>query len=245
MSQYPACELTERQSGFPDRAFCFQNRAGFPEFVIGGGHVGLNICKSLEHLGVHARLLEQNRERANELAEELSKTTVLCGDALDRNLLIQENLGEMDVVVNVTSDDKANILSAILAKQLGAPNVMALINRNAFIPLAESVGLDKVVTPQQITVSSILQHIRRGQIHAVHTLHGGRAEVLEISVSPESEIIGQSLGELTLPAGARLGCIIKPDGAVVMNEPKATLQANDHAVVFSVLESIHALEERF
>lgn len=214
-------------------------------FVIGGGNVGYNICQSLEEENVAARVLEHEAERADFLAQGLAKTIVLQGDALNRNLLIEENLGEMDVVLSVTSDDAANILSSILARQLGAKNVMTLINQASFIPLAESVGLDKVISPRMITVSRILQHMRRGHIRAIHSIHAEAAEVIEVEVREGSKLADVSLQDLTLPAGSMLGCLRKSTGEVIMNKGNAVIKPGDCAVVFVKMNRVRELEALF
>ncbi len=214
-------------------------------FLVGGGHVGLNICQSLEKMNISARVLERSMGRAGFLAEVLNKTIVLQGDALNRTLLEQENIAETDAFLSVTSSDNANILSSILALQLGVENIMTLLNQSDIIPIAEGVGLDKVISPQQITVSRILQHMRQGQVLAVHNVYGGSAEVIELRVGANSGLLDVRLQDLTLPRNSRLGALVKADGRVEMNAPDAILQEGDRVIVFAFVESIHQLEKLF
>lgn len=213
--------------------------------VLGGGNIGFEICRQMEKSCGNIRVLEQNAERCSFLAEELSHATVLHGDALNRELLKQENIAEMDLVLAVTSDDRANMLSSLLAKQLGAQNVITLLNQTNLIPLAEQIELERVISPRQITASKILQHIRRGRIHGVLTVHDGMAEVLEFEVRQSSAINGVQIADLNLPPNTRLGAVIKSDNTLVEGFRRTVLQPGDHAILFTSADHLHDVEALF
>lgn len=213
--------------------------------LIGGGRVGYNLARLLEEGGQRARLLDDDRERCEWLAEKLAHTTVLLGDGLNRQIFVQENVRNMDAVVTCTSDSAVNVLASVMAKQMGAAKVVTLVNRTQFIPLAESMGLDKVMPPKQITVSSILRHIRPRQVRSVHAMRDSTGEILELVVRPDAPSAGMHLRDIALPPDTMLGCVVKSDGVVVMNDGNAVIQAQDHVVLFSTLERLADVEAMF
>jgi trk system potassium uptake protein TrkA len=124
-------------------------------------------------------VIEHDLNRCKHIAEALERTIVLHGDAADEELLLEENIEDTDVFCAVTNDDEANILSAMLAKRLGARKVMALINRTAYVDLVQSGPIDIAISPQQATIGSLLKHVRRGDVVVVHSLRRGAAEAIE------------------------------------------------------------------
>lgn len=140
--------------------------------IAGGGHIGARLAQALEER-FKVKVIERNVATSRRLSEQLSRAIVLQGDAADENLLRQENIENMDVFCAVTNDDEANILSAMLAKRMGARKVMALINRVSYVDLVESSGIiDVAISPQQATIGSLLTHVRRGDVVKVHSCVG-------------------------------------------------------------------------
>jgi len=136
------------------------------------------------------------------LSESLDRAIVLAGDASDRELLLEENIEETDVFCAVTNDDEANIMSAMLAKSLGARKVIALINNPAYVDLIEGSNIDIAISPQQATLGSILTHIRRGDVVKVHSLRRGAAEAIEAIAHGDrrsSKVVGRKIEEIDLP----------------------------------------------
>lgn len=214
-------------------------------FIVGGGRVSHRLAMRLEALGLTIRLLEKDLQRAEYLAEKLNHTTVLHGDALNQRLLMQEGMPEADILVSVTSDDAANILSSVMAQQHGVRNVMTLVNEENFMSLGDKIGLEKMISPRQITISRILQHVRSGNITAVHTIHEQQAEVVELVLSNDAPLVGTHLRDLKLPKGMLIGCIIRPKGQVVMNDGDAILQSGDHIVLFATRAAVQQIPKYF
>ncbi|AZI14950.1 Trk system potassium transporter TrkA [Avibacterium paragallinarum] len=201
--------------------------------IIGGGNIGSGVAKRLEdHCSV--KLIERNPERATALAERLSKTLVFCGDASDQSLLFEEHIENVDVFLSLTSDDEANIMSALLAKRLGAKKAMVLIQRMAYINLLQGGTLDIVVSPQQPTISALLGHIRKGDIGDVVSLRHGEAEALEIIVHGESHssnVIERKISDIKLPPTVTIGAILR-DEEIIIARKNVVIKANDHIVVY-------------
>ena len=145
--------------------------------LAGGGNIGMRLARALENK-VQVKIIERSRDRARLLSEQLDHVVVLAGDAANEALLVEENIEDCDVFCAVTNDDEANILSAMLAKRLGARKVMSLINRLAYVDLVEGGAIDIAISPQQATVSALLAHVRRGDVAKVHSLRRGAAEAI-------------------------------------------------------------------
>ncbi|OOS02433.1 Trk system potassium transport protein TrkA [Canicola haemoglobinophilus] len=201
--------------------------------IIGGGNIAVGVAKKLEnHCTV--KLIERNAERATLLAEKLSKTLVFHGDPSDQSLLFEEHIENVDVFLCLTSDDEANIMSALLAKRLGAKKAMVLIQRMAYINLVQGGTIDIAVSPQQATISALLGHVRKGDIANALSLRHGIAEVLEIIVHGDettSQVIGRKIRELKLPNGAVIGAILH-QGAVIIAQKNIMIESGDHVIVY-------------
>ncbi|MGR3983746.1 MAG: Trk system potassium transporter TrkA, partial [Gammaproteobacteria bacterium] len=153
--------------------------AGKRVIIAGAGNIGFRLAQLLEHGGFQVKLIERDAERARAVSEQLEGSVVLHGDAADEDLLRQENIDAMELFCALTNEDEANILSAMLAKRLGARRTMAIVNRSAYIDLIESNVLDIAISPRLATVSALLSHVRRGDVQAAHSLRRGAAEAIE------------------------------------------------------------------
>jgi trk system potassium uptake protein TrkA len=208
--------------------------------LAGGGNIGLRLASNLESKGYSVKIIERNPSSAEGIADRLDSTVVLLGDAADEELLSQENIDTMDVFCAVTNNDEANILSAMLAKRLGARRVMALINRAVYVDLFEDIDLleknklDVVISPRLATVGSILAHIRRGDIVAVHSLRGGKAEAIEAIAHGDrdsSRVVGRGVRELPLPPGTGIGAILRNDEVLIAHKD-TVIESEDHVILF-------------
>ena len=201
--------------------------------IAGGGNIGLRLAKQLEAT-THVKVIERGRERARQLSEQLNRAIVLHGDSADEELLLEENIDSADVFVAVTNAEEANILSAMLAKRLGARKVMALINKPAYAELVESGTIDIAISPQQITLGTLLAHVRRGDVVKVHSLRRGAAEAIEAVAhgdARESRVVGRMVEEVRLPRGASISAIVRGD-QVLMAHHDTLIQADDHVILF-------------
>jgi trk system potassium uptake protein TrkA len=193
--------------------------------IAGGGHIGYALAR---------KLIERDPKRARRISESLESAIVLEGDAADEDLLVEENIDECDAFVAVTNSEEANILSAMLAKRLGAAKVMALINKPSYAELMENGSIDVALSPQTITIGSLLTHVRRGDVVQVHSLRRGAAEALETIIHGDqrsSRVVGKRIEEVSLPEGARIGCVVRGD-QVIMAHHDTVIQADDHVVLF-------------
>ncbi|MBD3610810.1 MAG: Trk system potassium transporter TrkA, partial [Gammaproteobacteria bacterium] len=203
--------------------------------IAGGGNIGRRLARSLEDTH-QVKIIDHNPERSRETSEELLNTIVLLGDASDEELLLDENIDKTDVFCALTNDDEANILSALLAKKLGARKVMALINRSSYVDLVESGNIDVAISPQQATIGSLLAHVRRGDVVMVHSLRKGAAEAIEAVAHGDptsSKVVGRSVEELDLPPGTTIGAIVRGDEVIIAHHD-TVIESNDHVILFLV-----------
>jgi trk system potassium uptake protein TrkA len=201
--------------------------------IAGGGNIGFRLARQLEKHN-QVKLIERDARRARKISELLENTIVLHGDAADEELLIEENIDSADVFAAVTNSEEANILSAMLAKRLGAHKVIALINRPAYAELVESGTIDIAVSPQTVTIGALLAHVRRGDVVRVHALKRGAAEALEAVVHGEekrSRLVGRTVGEIQLPEGATIGAVVRGE-EVVMAHHDTPVLSGDHVILF-------------
>jgi trk system potassium uptake protein TrkA len=201
--------------------------------IAGGGNIGLRLARTLEKSN-QVKLIERDPRRARRISEILENTIVLSGDAADEELLVEENIDSADVFAALTNSEEANVLSAMLAKRLGAKRVMALINRPSYGQLMENHAIDIVISPQTITIGTLLAHVRRGDVVRVHSLRRGAAEAIEAVVHGthgRSRVIGRPLEKIDLPPGASIVAIVRGE-RVIMAHHDTTIEAEDHVIIF-------------
>ena len=201
--------------------------------IAGGGKIGLKLASRLEDTN-NVKLIEKSTARAKTLAEILDSTIVLKGDSSDDALLREENIDNNDVFVATTNSEEANILSAMVAKKMGSKKVMALINKDSFSGLMETDSIDITISAEQITVSSLLSHIRKGDVVKVHSLKRGGAEALEAIAHDHenSRVVGKMVGDIDLPEGASITAIVSNEGDIKTVHHSTFVKADDHVVVF-------------
>ncbi len=214
--------------------------------IFGGGNIGLFLAQQIENEfpWVKAKVIESDKDRAEAISGELDRTIVLNGDVLDHDVLEEANIGATETVVAVTNDDETNILASLLAKRMGTQRVITLINKGTYEPLVASLGIDVVVSPRHITVSTILQHVRRGRIHSVHTIREGFGELIEAEALETSSLVNKPLREVKLPAGVMLGAIVRGD-EIIKPRGDAVIQVKDRVVLFAAADAIRKVEKLF
>ncbi len=201
--------------------------------IAGGGNIGLGLAQVLESR-YQVKVINRSAKRCRMIAERLHKSIVLQGNAADENLLLNENIDNVDVFCALTNDDEANIMSATLAKRMGARKVIALINRKAYVNLIQSREIDIVVSPQLATISDLLRYVRRGDIVQVHSLRLGTAEALEAIAhgnAENSKVVGRTIAELNLPPGTLVGAIVRT-GKVLIATLDMIIETEDHIILF-------------
>ncbi|NND64996.1 MAG: Trk system potassium transporter TrkA [Gammaproteobacteria bacterium] len=203
--------------------------------IAGGGNIGYQLARRLENTH-QVKVIERDRKRARAVAQRLANTIVLSGDATDEDLLTEESADRADIFIAVTDSEEANILSAMLTKRLGTEKTIALINKPSYADLVELSAVDIAVSPELVTLGALLAHVRRGDITKVHWLRRGAAEAIEGIAHGDrrhSPLVGRTLSELKLPAGAQVVAVVRGEEAMIAND-NVRIEANDHVIVFMI-----------
>jgi trk system potassium uptake protein len=211
--------------------------------VYGGGRIGLRLALALEETGMSVRVIERDEARARYVASQLRKGFVLHDEGMSRDFLLQERVDKTDAFVAVTGDDRANLLAAMYARQLGARKTIAGISRGEFAPLAHALGVDMTISPRMLAAEAILRFVRKGEVIDVALLESG-AEMIELRVPEGCRVAGRPLSEVGFPEGAIVGALLR-DGDVVIPTGEEVLRPGDDAVVFTVEEAVDEVERLF
>ena len=214
--------------------------------IVGGGNIGLNLAHLVETNGrrVNLKLIEVDKARAELVAQRLQHTVVIHGDALDTEVLEEANVAATETVVAVSNDDEVNILASMQAKRFGCQRAVTLINNAGYAPLVGSLGIDTVVSPRVITVSTILQHVRRGRIRSVHSLPEGFGELIEAEALETSSLVGVPIREAKLPEGVVLGAVVRGN-EVIIPRGSTVVRTGDQVVLFAATEAVKKVEKLF
>lgn len=214
--------------------------------IAGGGNIGLYVARTIEkrQSRTKIKIIEANRDRAVKVADELRRTVVLNGSALDQKLLMEADIQDADLMVALTNNDQVNILSSVMAKRLGCKGNLALINNPAYHDLTKPLGIDAHVNPSAVTISRVLQHVRRGRIRQVHSIQRGAAEIIEAEALETSPLVGTLLRDLELPDGMRIGAIYR-DGKIVKPSGSVQVKPKDRVVIFALDKAVKQVEQMF
>ncbi|MGB5164832.1 MAG: Trk system potassium transporter TrkA [Woeseiaceae bacterium] len=201
--------------------------------IAGGGNIGVRLAMALEQTN-QVKIIERDPQRARAISEQLNKAIVLVGDAADEELLLEENIDSVDVFCALTNSEEANILSSMLSKRLGAHKVMALINRASYVDLVEAGSIDIAISPQQVTIGSLLAHVRRGDVVKVHSLRRGAAEAMEAiahGTKEESKVVGRAIEDIDLPKGTAIVALVRGDQVIIAHHD-TVVETDDHVIMF-------------
>lgn len=216
----------------------------------GAGNIGKRLATALAASDFRVILMERDKQKANEAAELLGNAIVLEGDSTDKDLMESASIEHTEVYCAVTNNDEANILSAIMAKKLGARRTMALVNKPAYADILETTEIDVVISPELTTTSELLKHIRRGSMVAVHSLRRGAAEAIEAVARGEKEtskVVGRAVDHLKLPPGVTVGAILRDDEVIIAHHD-TEIESEDHIILVVVdknRKQIAQIEKQF
>ncbi|MDX2222563.1 MAG: Trk system potassium transporter TrkA [Rhodospirillaceae bacterium] len=214
--------------------------------ILGGGNIGLFVATQLEHdhPEITVKIVERDRDRADEIAKHVKRAVVINGDVMDPAVLSEAGVANAEVAIAVTNFDEINILSSLLAKQKGAKRTISLVNNSGYNTLVGDLQIDVVVNPRSITVSQILQHVRRGRIHSVYSVQEDFGELIEADALQTSPMVGKPLREVNLPDGIRFGAAIRK-GKLIVPRGDTVLAAGDRIVLFAAKDSVKKVEKMF
>lgn len=214
--------------------------------LAGGGNVGFYLAQGIKQLmpTLDLKIIENNKERAQFLAQSLESTVVLHGSAVDINVLKEANVSQADMFVAITNEDATNILSSLLAKNFGCLRVSTLVSNIMYSKFLPSLGVDSILNPSFVTISKVLNHVRHGLIQSVHVLQGGLGEIFEATVAHGSELIGSSFSLLENDRQSIVAGLIREN---VFSTPRSAdiIEEGDHLVLVLATDAITKIEKFF
>ena len=215
--------------------------------IAGGGHVGKRLALALER-NYQVKIIEKDAIRAKKIANDLNNTVVLLGDCADEALLLDESIDSADLFCAITDNDGVNIISASLAKSLGARKTICLLNNNSYTKLLPGTGIDVTVLPNQETLGSILKHVRRGDVAQVSSLCGGTSEAIEAIAhdsNGEDSVVGRRVDTINFPPGIVMGALIRNQEVISIHHD-TVFKEGDHVVMFAMDKKLVAnIEQTF
>ncbi|TRL41485.1 Trk system potassium transporter TrkA [Rhizobium straminoryzae] len=214
--------------------------------IAGGGNIGTYVARRIEEMQPKTRIkiIESDRERAVAISEQLRHTIVLHGSALDQAILQQADIQDADLMVTLTNNDQVNILGAVMAKALGCRSNLSLVNSSSLGEVTRSLNIDSLINPRAVTISRVLQHVRKGRIRSVYAVQNGAAEVIEAEALETSPLVGRAFRQLDLPAGIRIGALLR-DGQVIRPNGDTRIRAKDRVVLFATAGTVRHVEQLF
>ncbi len=214
--------------------------------IAGGGNIGIYLASRIEERLPNARIkiIENSRVAAEKLADQLKRSVVLHGNALDEAILQEAGCANADLMVAITNNDQVNILSSILAKKMGCRSNLTLLNNVGYHDFTKSLGIDDFINPRSITISRVLQYVRRGRIRGVYSIENGAAEIVEAEALESSPLVGQPLRELSLPNGVRIG-MVSHEGKLSRPTGDTVIRPNDRVIILALNDKVQEVEQMF
>ena len=210
--------------------------------IVGAGETGTALATVLDQTNINVKIIEKDDQKCTSLAEKLEKVIVIRGDGTDRDLLQEENIGDVDFMVAITGDEESNVLISLQAKGLGAKKTITRINKLSYIPIVSAIGIDTVVSARLSAIRAILQYIRKGKIISVAPLKGEHAEAIEAEALETSDIVNIPLSKVKFPKGAIVGAVVRGD-EIIVPVGDTVIKPKDRLIIFALQAVVPKLEK--
>lgn len=224
-----------------------QDKAYKRIMIVGASTIARRLAQKIEKR-YQVKIIDSDLAACEYLADNLHRTIVLHGNPSDKDLLLAENVDTCDVFCALTDDDETNIMSSMLAKRLGAGKVLTLISNPAYVDLVQGGEIDIALSLQQITVGSLLKHVRGGEMSNVYSLRRGAAEAIEMVARGDvktSKVVGKAIADLTLPDGVTIGALVRRGEVIIAHKP-VIIETDDHVILFLTKKnSVREVEKLF
>ena len=212
--------------------------------ILGGSKVGFKTARDLCAKKFNVKLIEKNKEKAFDLADDLPNALVINGDGRNVELLEEESLDSMDAFIAVTGNSETNIMSCLVAKSKNIKKTIALVENMDYFQLSHSIGIDTLINKKLLAANNIFRHVRKGEVVALMRLNNTNAEILEFEVKPTSKVTGKIIRNLDFPRAATIGGVVR-DGKGIIALGGFEIQAGDRVVVCCLPEAIPKIERLF
>ncbi len=214
-------------------------------FILGGKQVGIEVALQLEKKGVSVKVFERDSKRCSLISEVLKKSIVIHADGTEEAILAEENIQGIGALLALMGDDEDNIMASLLARKLGVPKVVALINRLNYLPIAQRLGITTAISPRLTAVDRILRFVRKGRVISVTSFREVEAESIELIAAAKSRVVGKKLKNLNLPRECVVGAICRPSGEVIVPRGDDSIEAGDRVIFFALSRIVKTLESLF
>ncbi len=212
--------------------------------ILGGSKIGKRTSQDLYNNHLNVKLIESNKEKAYELADELNGILVINGDGRNVELLEEENIDEMDAFIAVTGNSETNIMSCLVAKSKNVKKTIALVENMDYFQLSHSIGIDTLINKKLLAANNIFRYIRKGDVVAMTKLNNMNAEILEFIVNPSSQVCNKKVKNIDFPRSAIIGGIIRNgEGLIALGD--FLIKSGDRIVVCCLPRSISKVEKLF
>lgn len=212
--------------------------------ILGGSKIGRKTTRDLANNNFNIKLIESNKEKAFDLADEIPKALIIHGDGRNVELLDEENIKDMDAFISVTGNSETNIMTCLVAKSKGVKRTIALVENMDYFQLSHSIGIDTLINKKLLAANNIFRYIRKGEVVAMTKLNNMNAELLEFIVKPTSRATGKKIKDLDFPRSAIIGGVIREgEGMIPLGDYK--ILAGDRVVVCCLPRSIKKVEKMF
>ena len=212
--------------------------------ILGGSKIGRSIAEQLEN-EINVRMIDNSREKAEWLASNMKETMVLHGDGTDVELLKDENIGDADSFIAVTENEQTNLLSGMLAQNLGVKQVVIHVSTTEYMPIVHEIGFGSVLSKNMSTVNSILRQITSDQTEkSVTTFDEIDVDVVEFNPEPGSKVTKVPLEQINFPEDSIVG-VINHHGNLSIARGSTQLTEEDTALVFAKSKAIPKLRQLF
>jgi trk system potassium uptake protein len=222
--------------------FEFEPNEGRRVIIVGAGETGGTLASALDGGRMSVKVIEKDLKKCTDLAEKLNKVLIIHGDGTDKDLLQEENIGDVDFMVAVTGDEESNILISLLGKALGAKKIITRVNKLSYISLVSAIGIDTVISSRLSAVRAILRFIRKGRIISVAPLKGEHAEAIEAEALETSDIVNVPLAKMKFPKGALVGAIIRGE-EIIIPKGDCVIKPKDRLIILSLQKALPKLEK--
>lgn len=210
--------------------------------IIGGSRIGEYLALQLESEYVDVKLIDKKMSRCHYLSEILTHTVVLHGDPTQIDFLREENIEDIDVCIAVSDDEQTNMVVSLLAKRLGVPRTICAVTKSELIPIANSIGIDAVISPRLSAASAMLRFIRQGGVLSVGTFRDNEAEAIEVLAQATSSIVNRPIYQLNFPKDAIITAIIR-DGEIIIPQGRDMIIPGDRVIIFTLRKAIRQVEK--
>ena len=212
--------------------------------ILGGSNIGYKTASDLCKNRFNVKLIENDKEKAFEIADDIPSCLVINGDGRNVELLLEEDVQDMDAFISVTGNSETNIMSCLVAKSKGVKKTIALVENMDYFQLSHSIGIDTLINKKLLAANNIFRYIRKGEVVAMTKLNNMNAELLEFVVTPSSNVTNKTIRDIDIPRSAIIGGVVRNgEGQIALGDFK--IQSGDRVVVCCQPQSIGKVEKLF